>query len=139
MKYIFTLLFMGFIFVNGYSQKKQNIKLTKHNLKKHFKNPSEFDDNESSKWTACNTDSSYYKNDSIKLFDNTNFYYTSGCCYFIDWIFLSKATLYLGKMLICQEPTLGSWSNSEIKVNFKKDNHVLIMSLSKGEIINRSF
>lgn len=56
-------------------------------------------------WIACNDDSSYFKSDTVRLFNHVNYYYHSnGCCKFIKWEFQKRLTITFNESRMCTEP-----------------------------------
>src|ERR1700761_2555910 len=57
-------------------------------------------------WIICNHDSSYFTADTLRLFDNINYFYQNGtCCDFVDWTFFKKNAFAQSKFQICNEPS----------------------------------
>lgn len=89
-------------------------------------------------WIACNKDSSYYKSETIELYDNWNYAYSpETCCNFISWDFDNKTTFYLTDKLICQEPTVSSVHSFEkkFKIAFKRHfNHLFLLKTDRNNV-----
>lgn len=127
----------------------QNLRFTKNQLSNLLKSSI----NQSSKksisvgsraWIICNTDSAYYKADTIKLYDNINYFYQrNSCCSFIEWTFYKRNAFLQNKAQICREPSSMSALTEycEFKIAKKKDNVYLIVidkHLKKFELVSIS-
>ena len=72
-------------------------------------------------WIICNKDSAYYFQDTINLYNHTNYYYDpSNCCNFVKWDFegFSKFRLVETKMCI-EPPTSSSYVNNLYRASWK--------------------
>lgn len=54
-------------------------------------------------WQSKNDDSLYYKNDTIKLYKDINYFYNTKTCYLIRWT-LDKRTFKISNVFTCTEP-----------------------------------
>lgn len=70
-------------------------------------------------WQSKNDDSLYYRNDTIRLFENVNHFYESNTCYIIRWI-VSKRSFKINNVYTCTEP--GSVSAYTAKENLRLTN-----------------
>jgi hypothetical protein len=59
----------------------------------------------SNPWVACNSDSGFYRTDTIALYND--FYDCSSCKEFVEWTFYRKGYFYFGGARMCEEPTKG--------------------------------
>lgn len=62
-------------------------------------------------WETCNDDSSYYKNDTIRLYNRntvTVCLNQERCCEKVDWTFFNGNSFGLSKTSRCQEPPLST-------------------------------
>ena len=94
---------------------------TKKELKKLFSEKQEYLGELS--WETCNDDSSYYKNDTIKLYyRNTTCLNQERCCERIDWTFFNGNSFGLSNTSLCQEPPLSTaiGPDNRYKVKIKK-------------------
>lgn len=105
MKIIVFILLTTFFFI--YNLYGQEMTLNKKTIKKSFKKEAKSHSNWN--WIACNQDSIYFKNDTIVLYNNSNYvYYSNGCCNFINWNFINKKVTYWTNSQICREPPTSS-------------------------------
>jgi hypothetical protein len=111
--------------------------LTAHHLKKIFK---ESIDQESKKsisvgsgeWTICNQDSAFFKDDTIRLYSNINYFYQiSKCCNFINWTFYEKKAFVQSTSQICKEPASASPSTEYYNIRFFSDKQTLYLYVIK--------
>jgi hypothetical protein len=80
---------------------------TKRELKKLFSEKQEYFGETS--WETCNDDSSYFKTDTIKLYNAYGtFVKTTECCQSVNWTFHNARSFQLGELAVCQEPPLSS-------------------------------
>lgn len=116
----------------------QNLRFTKNQLSNLLKSSI----NQSSKksisvgsgaWIICNTDSAYYKADTIKLYDNINYFYQrNSCCSFIEWTFYKRNAFLQNKAQICQEPSSANTLTEYYKFDvIKKDDNVYLIVINK--------
>lgn len=59
----------------------------------------------SNEWTICNSDSAYYKSDTINLYSSHKDPVFKDCCDFIGWTFYKKRAFVLSAGQTCREPT----------------------------------
>ena len=55
-------------------------------------------------WTACNTDSAFFKTDTIRLYNNKNYQTGIGCCNYINWMFENEESFRQNSSFPCTEP-----------------------------------
>jgi hypothetical protein len=131
-----------FLFVNSFSQ-TQNLSLTEKNLKRLFNTPPDICCvPQKPEWTACyNTDSGYYKVDTVQLYSDKYYYLTVHCCYDIEWTFYNSTTFALSETKVCQEPPLSmvSFDNSNLKIKFNNKNNTLTMFIYKDRKLKDRF
>jgi hypothetical protein len=86
-------------------------------------------------WTICNQDSAFFKADTIKLFDNINYFYQkSSCCQFIDWTFYEKKRFAQSNLQICEEPASRKVGSIFYDSNYTSKNGILFLIVSKNKI-----
>lgn len=94
----------------------------------------------SNPWVICNKDSAFYKSDTVRLYNNVNYYYNSKCCDFIDWTFYKKEAFVLTRVQICKEPATASVAKNEdwftIKVS-NEDKNLLLETYNQGKLVDR--
>lgn len=141
MKRLFLLIF----FVVGYSAFGQVRPPTKYQLLKLFKNSVKQDHSDkvstnSNPWVICNKNGLFYTADTLKLYNNINYYYHSSCCDFIDWTFYKKDAFVLTRVQICKEPTTASVPKNEdwfvIKVS-NQGKYLFLETYNQGRMIDR--
>jgi len=125
---LFCLLFC-FKSVSG-----QTSTYTAHKLTKLFK--SSIGNGE---WIICNHDSSYFTSDTIRLFDNINYFYQKGgCCDFVKWTFAKKNAFVQSKFQVCKEPSTGDIIDPEhdtYTIKTFSDNRVVYLFVSKWKSV----
>jgi len=87
----------------------------------------------SNPWFICNTDSSFYINDTLRLLKATSHYETpTGCCDNIAWTFYRKDKFVLTRLKSCKEPPRASVPKSEdfFGVSFNKIENSLYLLLT---------
>jgi len=85
----------------------------------------------SGEWLICNQDSAFFKNDTLILYDNRNYFYQLGkCCDFIGWTFYKKGAFLQSKLQTCNEPSSRSAYTEfyEVKVVAKQKSTYLLIS-----------
>lgn len=95
---------------------------------------------ESVAWMACDEDSTYYLNDTVKLYRNYYYCFGSGCCRFVRWHLAPKYTLTLTEFRFCQEPPVSGvrMENQDLKFKIKRSgNMVTIAVLRNKEVIDK--
>lgn len=55
-------------------------------------------------WTTCNTDSTFAKADTIRLYNNKNYQTRKGCCNYVNWKFVNDTSLKQNFSSPCTEP-----------------------------------
>ena len=135
---LFIFLFCGQI-VFG-----QNNQPTKSQLLRVFKGSIRQDNSgkistNSNPWVICNKDSAFYKSDTLRLYNNINYYYYSNCCDFTDWTFYKKDAFVLTRVQICKEPTTASVARNEdwFTVKVRKDKNLFLETYNQGKLIDR--
>lgn len=110
---IFFLLFVGII----HSQNSINTK----EIKKVFKSKGGI------RWYACNNDSAYFRNDTIKLFKRKYSPDNKDCCSVVSWDFVNKNEFTFRINRPCGEPVSSTTFayNRFLKVKNKDDNTFL--------------
>lgn len=128
MKLIYTLLIILTFHTISLSQTKP----TKKDLVKLFKS-SIYQPSKKSisvglgAWTICNQDSAYFKADTIKLYNNINYFYQiSTCCDFVNWTFYKKKAFIQSCSQICKEPA---------SANIKTDYYVVRIISNNGNLL----
>lgn len=65
-------------------------------------------DNDHTEWSICNVDSSFFKSDTLRLYNNINYFYQkSNCCKLVTWRFYKKNAFTLSGLEVCKEPPVG--------------------------------
>jgi len=83
-------------------------------------------------WIACNDDSSYFKSDTVRLFNHVNYYYHSnGCCKFIKWEFQKSLTITFTESRMCVEPPRATLFGLQ-KIKMTDDKGVIYLELSSS-------
>ena len=83
-------------------------------------------------WSVCNSDSAFYKIDTINFVSDESYYLDNNCCKTIDFNFSSKNDFYMQGLQACQEPT-------SITPITKFSNHYKITFLTDGQFANIVF
>ena len=94
----------------------------------------------SNPWAICNKDSAFYKSDTLRLYNNVNFYYYSKCCDFTDWTFYKKDAFVLTRVQICKEPTTASVTKNDdwFKVKISTENKTLFLqTYNQGRLVDK--
>jgi hypothetical protein len=110
----------------------QNNVLSKHQMTKIFR-----PDDDHTEWTICNQDSSFFKADTLRLYDNINYFYQkSDCCRLVQWDFYRKNAFRRPILQICTEPASGSvlTENDYFKIKFLSDKSGLYLF-----VLNRKY
>jgi hypothetical protein len=87
-------------------------------------------------WETCNDDSSYYINDTIKLYyRNTTCLDQERCCEKIDWTFFNGSSFGLSNTSLCQEPPLSTAIGPEdrYKIKIKKVDTILELHIKNSK------
>ena len=88
---------------------------------------------DSSPWLICNKDSSFYKADTVYLYDNQNYYYQpENCCGFIGWTFYKPNAIVQKEIQICNEPPTA-------KVTTDKDFYTISVTEENKQAIIKVF
>jgi len=123
----------------------QNVNPTKSQLLKVIKKSIRQDSRgkvstNSNPWVVCNRDSSFYKSDTLRLYNNLNYYYYSKCCDFVDWTFYKKNAFVIVNTQICKEPPTGSISTKSdwFTIDISKDqNDLILQTINQGKAVDR--
>jgi len=130
MKIILTLIFLLVCINVGFCQ---NLSPTRHQVTKLFKSSIDQESKKSisvgnSAWTICNQDSAFFKADTLRLYNNLNYFYQiSTCCKFILWTFYKKNAFVLSGMQVCKEPASSSIRTEYYKIRYFGDKKELYM------------
>jgi hypothetical protein len=141
MKRLFTLLFLlvGPVVFGQDTEvtKSKLLKIFKESIRQHKSGKISINSNP---WVICNRDSSFYKSDTLRLYNNENYYYHSNCCEFIDWIFYKKGAFVQTRAQICKEPPTVSITRNDdwfsIKVS-KKGSGLFFDASNRDRITER--
>jgi hypothetical protein len=87
-------------------------------------------------WIICNKDSSYYKSDTLFLYNHINYYYDpSNCCNFVKWEFENATRYRLTETKMCQEPPIAlALVNNLYRLSWKIENDNLYLSIENREL-----
>ena len=86
-------------------------------------------------WIICNQDNSFFKSDTIKLYNNINYFYQlSSCCDFIDWTFYKKNSFLQSKSQICREPASADVHVDYYQLIVIKENETLYLQINKSNL-----
>ncbi|PAW93333.1 hypothetical protein CKK33_07405 [Mucilaginibacter sp. MD40] len=138
---LFISLFI-LLYSSAYSQSvnpsvKKVIKILKSNIDQSSKNSISVGSGE---WLICNDDSAFFKKDTLKLYNNINFFYQqSKCCDFIGWTFYKTSAFVQSNLQICKEPSSRSTRTDyyKAKMFYKKGSTYLL--ISKLNDLTKSF
>jgi hypothetical protein len=142
MKFKFTLIVLLLFSSVGLCQ---NVKPTAHQLSKLFKSSI---DQESKKsisagngaWIICNQDSSFFKADTLRVYNNVNYFYQlSSCCKFIGWTFYNKNSFIQSDLQICNEPASSSIKNYSYQISIFSEKQKTYMLVIKPQITSEKF
>jgi len=81
-------------------------------------------DDDNTEWLICNQDSTFFKSDTLRLYNDINYFYQkSDCCKFIKWDFYKKNVFVRCHLQICTEPSTGSvlTENDYFKIKISSD------------------
>ena len=137
--FLFIFLIVGYISFgqNNNPTKSQLLKVLKKSIRQDTKGKVSINSNP---WIICNKDSSFYKSDTLRLYNNINYYYYSNCCDFVDLTFYKKNAFVFVKTQICKEPTTSSAATNKswFTINFidNKDNLVL-ETINQGSVVDQ--
>jgi len=70
------------IWTNNQPTKSQLLKAFKKSIRQDTKGKVSANSNP---WIICNKDSSFYKSDTLRLYNNESYYYHSNCCDFVEF------------------------------------------------------
>ncbi|WP_210463131.1 hypothetical protein [Rufibacter roseolus] len=109
MKLISTLFIIALTFGTASGQQKS---LTKASVFKLFKSSIEQESKKSisvgsNEWLTCNKDSAFFKNDTIRLFENNLYRAAYICCDKVGWTFWKKDSFIIQESQNCTEPPTG--------------------------------
>ncbi|MBD1386113.1 hypothetical protein IDJ75_12540 [Mucilaginibacter rigui] len=93
----------------------------------------------SGEWLICNQDSAFFKNDTLRLYDNINYFYQlSKCCDFIGWTFYEKNAFVQSKSQICNEPSSMSIQTEYYNIQvFSKDKSTFMFVIKQGVVFGK--
>ena len=136
------LLFIFFIV--GHSAIGQNSNPTKSQLLQVLKKSIRQDSKGkvltiSNPWVVCNRDSSFYKSDTLRLYNNINFSQYSNCCDFIDLTFYKRNAFVVVRTQMCNEPTTASVikSNDWFTIDILKiESDLIIKTINQGKVVD---
>lgn len=137
--YIFFFLIVGHaVFAqNNNPTKSQLLKVLKKSIRQDTKDRVSTNSNP---WVVCNKDSSFYKSDTLRLYNNVNYRYYSKCCNFVDLTFYKKNAFVIVKTQICKEPPTGSVAtpNDWFTIRLSNDRKDLILeTINQDKIVDR--
>ena len=122
------------LFMIGSCLSAQNLNPKKSELKKLFRKSIAQESRKkittvSNPWVIDNTDSLYFKSDTLKLI-NIKKQYKYDFCEKINWTFYRNKKFYLGETQTCREPSSGKAGNelSWHSIKMKKTDDGLILS-----------
>ncbi len=95
----------------------------------------------SNPWLICNTDSTFYRNDTIKVFSNSYYSDSLNCCQYIAWTFYAKDKFVSTNLEYCNEPTTASATKDKDYLNIlvvSKKNYLFI-SIFNNDRLKDSF
>ncbi len=87
-------------------------------------------------WEICNDDSTYYKNDTIKLYyRNTTCLNQGRCCEKIEWTFFNGKSFGLTNTSLCQEPPLSTaiGPDDRFKIKIKVVDSILELHIKNSK------
>ncbi|MEA5139062.1 hypothetical protein [Arcicella rigui] len=92
----------------------------------------------SNPWLICNQDSSFYRNDTVRLFSNSYYTNSVNCCECIGWTFYEKDKFISTNFEFCKEPTTASAFKD--KDHFRvlvssADNYLLLSTFNNDKLI----
>jgi len=153
-KYIFIFILL----LTDLNLSSQNLTYKKTELKKIFRESIEQKSKkiislDSNPWVTNNTDSMFYKADTIKLINLKEAPYNYGFCQIINWTFFKKDKFYLIESQTCKEPSSAKAGNAsnfyifkiretekglilETYNSFGIENNYLVIGITKNETSN---
>lgn len=141
MKFIYTLI-LTLTVVSGYSQiskpsTSQVYTLLKSTVDQPFKKNIRVGAGE---WLICNQDSAFFKNDTLRLYSNLNYFYQlNKCCDFIGWTFYRKNAFVQSKSQICNEPASSSANSEFHEIQLISKNKSTVMLVRKQGVVVQMF
>ncbi len=139
---ILTILITG---QTAFGQQKQP---TKNQLLKIFRSSIQQDsrskiDIGSNPWYICNRDSSFFKSDTIYLFNNINYFYKkNNCCDLVVWTFYKTKSFIQSENQICREPATAKVTTNNDFYSLtlsNRDNLLILKIFQQGKIIDEFF
>lgn len=80
-------------------------------------------------WVTCNQDSTFFKSDTVRLYDNINYFYQlSSCCDFVEWHVYKKEGFSQGRSQICKEPASASVISDFFKFSIWKSSKKIYLT-----------
>lgn len=137
MKLIFALTFILITNV-GYSQRssptiKQVYKLLKSSIDQSSKKSISIG---SGAWLICNQDGAFLKDDTLRLYNNINYFYQlSKCCDFIGWTFYKKNAFVQSRSQICKEPASASTYTEFYNIQLVSKDKRTFMVIKSQEVV----
>jgi len=96
---------------------------------------------DSNPWLICNKDSSFYKLDTLYLYDNHNYYYQpENCCDFIGWTFYKTTAIVQREIHICNEPPTAKMITDKdfyIIAVTEQNNQAVIKVFRKKQLVDK--
>ena len=89
-------------------------------------------------WTINNNDSSYYKSDTIRLYQDINYQYEIKTCHIIKWK-KDKRKFSIHFIDICSEPGRAMTYDEKETVKLKSKNKNQIIEIGRGGKVIESF
>ena len=92
----------------------------------------------SNPWLICNHDSSFYRNDTVRLCSNSYYTNSLNCCECIGWTFYEKDKFISTNFEFCKEPTTASATKDK---DFRKvvvssaDNYILLTTFNNDKLV----
>lgn len=129
------VLVISILTTNLYSQTEF---VTKKEVRRIIKEGFSISSDYSDAWGACNDDSLYFKTDTIKFYNNSNYFYQVGhCCQFVEWQFFMRKVIRRQEYQRCIEPpriSVASFFYFKYKI-VKKKNIIIIKTFRKDNFI----
>lgn|GEM_PF-1612500 len=128
----------------SFSAFSQNNEFSKSDLKRLFKksilqNSKKSISTYSNPWVSDNTDSLYYKSDTIKLYGFKTKPYLADFCESVNWSFYEKSKFFLAKAHFCKEPPTVTANAEHFNIKFLKTKTEFIIELYKLNILTDKF
>ena len=83
-------------------------------------------------WTTSNSDSSYYKNDTIELHQDITYNNQPNCCDYVTWRVNSKKSLFIENLFNCTEPGRVKRSADKETFSIKNANGQQVIEIKRG-------